>query len=144
MTRRAWLWALGVASGVLGLVLLGIDQGIWDEGGPGIVGFELAGSEERAREIRAEWGPDGRDAARLSLWLDYLYLALYGAFWALAVTATRDYARRGSGNGTPRSALRWRGRPLAPRSPMRSRRASCCCRWAATAARRRRCWGRCS
>ena len=94
MTRRTALWSLGIAATVLGLVLLGIDQRLWDEGGPGIVGFELAGTERRAREILVEWGPDGRSAARLSLWLDYAYLAAYGAFLALASLATRDHARR--------------------------------------------------
>jgi pimeloyl-ACP methyl ester carboxylesterase len=39
-------------------------------------------------------GEDGRDAARLSLWLDFPYLAVYALFWALAVRATRDFARR--------------------------------------------------
>ena len=94
MTRRTALWSLGIATVVLGLVLLGIDQRLWDEGGPGIVGFELAGTERRARDILVEWGPDGRSAARLSLWLDYAYLAAYGAFLALASLATRDHARR--------------------------------------------------
>jgi pimeloyl-ACP methyl ester carboxylesterase len=94
MTRRTALWSLGIATVVLGLILLGIDQRLYDQGGPGIIGFELAGSKERAQQILAEWGPHGRDAARLSLWIDYLYLAAYGAFFALASLATRDHARR--------------------------------------------------
>jgi hypothetical protein len=64
-----------------------------DAGGPGIVGFELAGTERRAHEILADWGGKGHDAARLSLWIDYLYLLAYGAFFAVAVRATRDLAR---------------------------------------------------
>lgn len=87
MTRRAALWWLFVTGGALGLVLLAIDNRMWDAGGPGIVGFELAGSGDDAREILAEWGDEGRDAARLSLWLDFLYLALYAGFWALAARA---------------------------------------------------------
>jgi pimeloyl-ACP methyl ester carboxylesterase len=94
MTRRTALWSLGVAATLLGLLLLGIDQRLFDEGGPGIVGFELAGTERRARDILVEWGSDGRGAARLSLWLDFVYLAAYGAFLALASLATRDHARR--------------------------------------------------
>ncbi len=85
---------LGVLALVIGGVLLSIDGRMWDEGGPGIVGFELAASEERAQDILIEWGEDGRDAARLSLWLDFAYLATYGAFWVLATLATRDLASR--------------------------------------------------
>jgi pimeloyl-ACP methyl ester carboxylesterase len=81
MTRR---WALFVAAALLGVVLLAIDERMWDEGGPGIVGFELAGDGGDARRVLGEWGPDGRDAARLSLWLDFLFLAAYSGFWALA------------------------------------------------------------
>ena len=88
------LWLLGGATLVLFLVLGAIDQRMWDEGGPGIVGFELAGSEETSRDILAEWGSEGRDAARLSLWLDFPFLISYGAFFTLAVAAVRDAARR--------------------------------------------------
>ncbi len=41
----------------------------------------------RAQRILAEWGEEGRDAARLSLWLDFPYLAVYSVFWLLAVRA---------------------------------------------------------
>ena len=94
MSRRKLLWLLGAAAFVVGAVLLAIDGRMWDEGGPGIVGFELAFDEEGAERILAEWGEEGRDAARLSLWLDFLYLTLYGAFWVLAAAAVRDLARR--------------------------------------------------
>lgn len=52
-------------------------------GGPGIVGFELAGSAERADEILAIWGPEGRAAARRSLLIDYGVLASYGPLMAI-------------------------------------------------------------
>lgn len=94
MDRRKGLWVLGVLALVIGVVLTSIDGRMWDEGGPGIIGFELAGSEERAQDILTEWGEDGRDAARLSLWLDFAYLAAYGAFLVLATSATRDLASR--------------------------------------------------
>ena len=87
MTRRAALWWLFAAGGVLFVVLAAIDSWMWDEGGPGIVGFELAGSEQNADEILAEWGEDGKAAARLSLWLDFPFLVVYSAFWALAARA---------------------------------------------------------
>jgi pimeloyl-ACP methyl ester carboxylesterase len=93
-TRRSLLWVLGALAVALLAVLAVIDERMWDAGGPGIVGFELAGSEDSAREILAEWGEEGRDAARLSLWLDFPYLVVYGAFWALAAAAIRDLARR--------------------------------------------------
>jgi pimeloyl-ACP methyl ester carboxylesterase len=93
-TRSRTMAALFVAGLVLGAVLLAIDDRMWDEGGPAIVGFELAGSSENADEILREWGSDGRSAARLSLWLDFLYLAGYASFWALAVRAAGDLAAR--------------------------------------------------
>ena len=90
------------------VVLAAIDGRLWDAGGPGIVGFELAGSEERSQDIVAEWG-DELDAARLSLWLDYAYMAAYGVFWTLAVAATRDMS---AGQGWRRFASA--GRVLVP------------------------------
>ena len=93
MNRRTALWLTGAAALVLGTVLLAIDDRMWDAGGPGIIGFELAGSEDRAGDILLEWGDEGQDAARLSLWLDFAYLVFYGAFLYLAAAATRDLAR---------------------------------------------------
>ncbi|SPM29629.1 hypothetical protein [Mycobacterium terramassiliense] len=58
-------------------------------GGPGIIPFELAGSGQ-AERIMTRWGPDGQRAARMSLWLDFGYMATYGTFTALLV----DHARR--------------------------------------------------
>jgi hypothetical protein len=67
-----------------------------DAGGPGMVPFELTGGQDRADEILAEWGEDGQDAARESLWIDFGFLLAYGAFLTLALAATRDLAiRRG-------------------------------------------------
>jgi hypothetical protein len=65
-----------------------------DEGNPSIVEFEFAWDEERAAEIRADWGDEGQDAARLSLWVDFVYLLSYGAFLVVASAATRDLASR--------------------------------------------------
>jgi hypothetical protein len=39
--------------------------------GPGIVAFELAGTDARAEQIMASWGERGRRAARTSLKLDF-------------------------------------------------------------------------
>jgi pimeloyl-ACP methyl ester carboxylesterase len=94
MTRRTWLWILGAASFALFAVLAALDARMQEVGGWGIIDFELAGSEDRAAEIREDWEDEGRDAARLSLWLDFPYLVLYGAFFALVCAAVRDIARR--------------------------------------------------
>lgn len=94
MTRRAALWVLGLTMLGLLVVLGWLDLLMSDTDGPGIIGFELARSEERAEEILDDWGEKGQDAARLSLWLDYPYLVVYGAFWTLAGLATRDLAAR--------------------------------------------------
>jgi hypothetical protein len=69
------------------------DQRMQDTGGPGIIAFELTGGENRAEEVLAEWGSEGRDAARESLWIDFGFLLAYGAFLSLALAATRDLAR---------------------------------------------------
>lgn len=49
--------------------------------------------EDRADEIQEEWGEEGQDAARQSLWIDFGYLLAYGALLTLALAATRDLAR---------------------------------------------------
>ena len=94
MSRRRGLLLAGIATLILFVILTALDLRMRDAGGPGIVGFEFAGSEERATEIRVDWGDQGTDAARLSLWLDYLYLLAYGALGTLAVGAVRELAER--------------------------------------------------
>lgn len=69
------------------------EERMQDAGGPGIVSFELAGGQNRADEILAEWGGDGQDAARQSLWIDFGFLLAYGIFLTLAAAAIRDLAR---------------------------------------------------
>src|SRR5215213_3311508 len=70
-----------------------LEQQLKDTGGPGIVEFEFVGSVERAAEMLAEWGGEGHDLARKSLWIDYGFMASYGAFLTVAALATRDFAR---------------------------------------------------
>ena len=94
MTRRRALVLLAISTVAIGIVLAVLDGRMRDSGGPGIVGFELAGSEERAAEILGEWGEEGEDAARASLWIDYAYILSYGAFLTLAAIATRELALR--------------------------------------------------
>jgi hypothetical protein len=93
VTRRQALIASAVASIAIGVVLVALDVRMRDAGGPGIVGFELAGSEDRAAEILADWGDEGTDAAKASLWIDYAYIVAYGTFLVLAAWATRDLAQ---------------------------------------------------
>ena len=92
MTRRLALILSGGASVAISAVLLALDVRMMDAGGPGIVGFEVAGTQDRAAEILADWGSNGIDAAKASLWIDYAYIAAYGTFLVLASAATRDLA----------------------------------------------------
>jgi nitrate/nitrite transporter NarK len=93
MTRRRGLIAAGIATVILLLAMSPADGRMKDTGGPGIVPFELTGGEDRADEILAEWGDEGQDAARESLWIDFGFLLAYGTFLTLALAAVRDMAR---------------------------------------------------
>lgn len=92
MTRGRALVLLAVAVLVLLAAMKPAEDRMTGKG-PGIVAFELAGSADRSQEIQAEWGEDGRDAARQQLWIDYAFMLAYGAFLVLAAAATRDLAR---------------------------------------------------
>lgn len=94
MTRGAWLIVTGVAAVALLLAMSPAENRMKDTGGPGVLQFELTGGQDRADEILAEWGEEGQDAARESLWIDFGFLLAYGAFLTLALAATRDLARR--------------------------------------------------
>lgn len=84
--------AAGVATVLLLLAMSPADQRMQDTGGPGIVPFELTGGQDRADEILAEWGEEGQDAARESLWIDFGFLIAYGTFLTLLLAAARDLA----------------------------------------------------
>ncbi|HEX2084569.1 MAG TPA: hypothetical protein VHF89_02725 [Solirubrobacteraceae bacterium] len=81
------LWILGLVTLAIFVVLGIIDRDLTDTGGPGIVSFEVEFTSDNARDTLAEWGEEGRDSAKLSLWLDYAFLVAYAAFFALAVVA---------------------------------------------------------
>ncbi len=93
MTRRNGLIAAGIASVILLLAMSPAEERMKDTGGPGMVPFELTGGQDRADEILAEWGEEGQDAARESLWIDFGFLLAYGTFLTLALAAVRDRAR---------------------------------------------------
>lgn len=89
-------WGL-ITSAIATLLLLWAMSPMEDRmqaNGPGMVTFELSGGEARANEILAEWGEDGRDAAREQLWIDYGFMLAYGTFLGLAGAAVRDLCRR--------------------------------------------------
>lgn len=92
MTRRRALIATGAATLLL-LAAMAPAEGRMMDGGHGIIAFELSGGESGAAEIMADWGEDGRAAARESLWIDFPFLVAYAAFLALAAAAVRDAAR---------------------------------------------------
>ncbi len=89
-------WGL-IATGLATLLLLWAMSPMEDRmqaNGPGMVTFELSGGEARANEILAEWGEDGRDAAREQHWIDNRFMLAYGTFLGLAAAAVRDLCRR--------------------------------------------------
>ena len=93
VTRRRGLIASGIATILLLIAMSPSDGRMKDTGGPGIVPFEVSGSQDHADEIMAEWGEVGQDAARESLYIDFGFLIAYGTFLTLAVAAIRDRAR---------------------------------------------------
>jgi hypothetical protein len=93
VTRRWGLIAAGIATLALLVAMSPAEERMKDTGGPGMVPFELTGGQDRADEILSEWGEDGQDAARESLWIDFGFLLAYGTFLTLALAAIRDLAR---------------------------------------------------
>lgn len=71
-------------------VMMQLEQRMRRSGGPGIIPFELAGNATRAEQIMRRWGPDGRRAARISLWLDFGYMLTYGTLTALLLDRVRS------------------------------------------------------
>lgn len=89
--RRRWLIGLGISTVALWIALATIEATI-PAGTPGVIEYEFVGSAERASRFLSEWGADGHDAIRLSLWVDFAFMISYGAFFTLAGLATRDFA----------------------------------------------------
>jgi hypothetical protein len=86
----------GIAMVAFDIALIILDRKMTDAGGPSILGFEFAGSEQQAAKVMAEWGSSCRDYARWSLWIDFGFMLSYGSFFTLAALATRDFARENS------------------------------------------------
>jgi hypothetical protein len=89
-------WGLITAGAAVLLLLWAMSpmEDRMEANGPGIVAFELSGGQDRADKILAEWGEDGREAAREQLWIDYAFMLAYGTFLGLAGAAVRDLCRR--------------------------------------------------
>jgi hypothetical protein len=104
MTRRRWLWILGLVTLGLFAVLAALDGRMQDAGSHGIVAFEVAFTSGKAHEIIVAWGSKGHDAAQLSLWIDFLYLISYGLFLWLAIRALGDAFRHRGMDGWARPA----------------------------------------
>src|SRR5436190_16821640 len=67
--------------------------------GASIFDFEFVRTTDRAHEILSGWGPDGRSAARTSLWIDYGYLIGYSLVLMLTCRALAARARRTGRDG---------------------------------------------
>jgi hypothetical protein len=83
------LTAAALAFGVYTLIMAEPERRMRANGGPGIIPFELAGNASRAEDIISKWGDGGQLAARISLWLDFGYMATYGSFVGLLVERAR-------------------------------------------------------
>ena len=105
LSRKQWLILLGILMAAF-YVGFGVIEQSLPEGTPGVIEYEFVGSEDRAEEMLAEWGDAGQDDIRLSLWIDYGFMLVYGAFFVLAGLATRDFARV-HGNQKLASVGRW-------------------------------------
>jgi hypothetical protein len=90
---KRWLWSAVVGLIGLGLVLVFVGEPMTAEGGRNIVAFELAESGEAADEIMAEWGSEGRSAARWSLVLDFGWLVFYTAVLMIGSVLIAEMAR---------------------------------------------------
>ncbi len=90
--RRRWLVVSGLAMVAFWVAMGAIERRL-PAGTPGIIAFEFVRSSSRAARFLSEWGSDGLDAVRLSLWVDYGFMISYGSFVTLAGLATRDFAR---------------------------------------------------
>jgi hypothetical protein len=89
---RSALLILFLLSAMLLTGLRALDTELITAAAPrGIVSFELAGNIQQVSRILAEWGPEGRVYAALSLGLDYLFLIVYALFISLACVLIARY-----------------------------------------------------
>lgn len=91
--RRGAALALAGAYASLSAVMFRQETAMKVEGGPGIVGFELAGSVERVDAILHAWGDRGAAAARRSLLIDYAVLGSYSPLMAILCSDAAERLR---------------------------------------------------
>jgi hypothetical protein len=84
VSLKQLFWTLMALFVPTAVALARIDVALRSEHAPfGIVSFEFCGYTGACAGILAEWGAPGREAAMLSLGLDYLFLLTYsGLLWA--------------------------------------------------------------
>lgn len=101
--RTAAAWALAAVGGLLAVIPL--DQRLRTGADPhGIVGYEVAGTAERAGAILEQWASSAvTDTARLMMAIDLAYPLVYG--YALLLGLHWAAARSGRTTWLPR--LRW-------------------------------------
>jgi hypothetical protein len=81
---RFWLFAGSLTVTVVAIAVLSLlDPGRMTGKGPGIVGFELAGSRSNALAILNAWGESGVRIAAFNLGFDYLFILGYSSFMSL-------------------------------------------------------------
>ena len=95
-TRRRILWIAGAAALAIWVFLAFQDSQIKDSGGPGIISFEVSGTQDQAEETLEDWGEEGKDDARVSIFVDFPYIVAYSIFLAAGCTICAErFARRG-------------------------------------------------
>ncbi len=103
------LFILTLGVGALALPALGR----MDVRGVSIVDVELMRTSAKAAEVVARLGPDGVDAARTSIYLDYPFLVVYALFLSAACVVL---AARAADRGAP--TLASAGRTIAWAAPI--------------------------
>ncbi len=113
--RRHALCLLAAASAAQLRVFVAFEREMKRTGGPGIIGFELAGSSERAREILDTWGPQGRAAARSPYSLTTSTRRPTARFKRSPAMPAAMGSRTGADSSWPAPECRWAGASSRPR-----------------------------
>lgn len=107
---RRLLWGCAVGVLVFGVAELPALARMSSHGAS-VLGFELAGSTQRLREILGQWGATGRGAAGEHVLIDLGFIACYGAllFGACSRLASRFEERRQPRAATVAAVMTWAG-----------------------------------
>jgi hypothetical protein len=112
--RQPLVWCLTALVVGLSLALAGLARPLNTPEAPqGIVSFELARTAEAATAIVASWSQRAREAAMLTLGLDYLYLLAYPAWLSLVCQGiARSRTGTAAGLGMALAWAIWLAAPL--------------------------------